>query len=102
MGFEVCTYCAARLSVNELATWILFVYIQSLVFFAGMGFSVVTRSAVQERLEKNKKTKNKNDKSDLNEAKELAKAYLLYLFVIGGVLMLLIIIFNKQIAAFFT
>lgn len=27
MGFEVCTYCAARLNVNELATWILFVYI---------------------------------------------------------------------------
>jgi len=27
MGFEVCTYCAARMNVNELATWILFVYI---------------------------------------------------------------------------
>ena len=102
LGFEVCTYCAARLNVTELATWILFVYVQSLQFFAGIGFSVVTRNIVQEGLEKKKKTKNENEQQNLNEIKDLAKAQILYITVVASIYMLIIVLFSGPIASFFT
>ena len=74
VSFEINTYCAAIIpNINELASWIIFVYLQTLNFFAGNGFAIAFRSKI---------SKDMNTKGP-RIGKRNSIVFLLYIFVIS-------------------
>jgi len=86
IGFEVNTYCATQLNdLNELATWIIFVYMQTIVFCMGIGLSVGIRSLVSQTVSVEGNAK----------AKSMTKVYFLYSMTISVVIMIFILMFGN-------
>ena len=92
-GFETNTYCAALShDDDQLAVWILFVYLQAFYFFGGLGFSFSFRSLIGNAMGEGRQ----------KEARTLSIVYFKYNAVIAFTCFLLIFFFAKNISRIFT
>ncbi len=93
IGFEVNTYCATQIGdLDSLATWVIFVYMQTPLYCMGIGISVGIRGMVSWILEIEGNSK----------AKHFAKIYYLYTSFMSILIAILILFKGKEISGFFT
>lgn len=93
VGFEVNTYCATQLGdLDSLATWVIFVYIETILYCTGIGISVGIRAMIGRVLETGGNSK----------ARLMTKVYYLYTCCFAFLVQIFILFWRDDLISIFT